>query len=97
MIFRPEGGPVEGSFSYAITISGFTINASGDLTGTYDPASGTMSGTGFGEVNAGGVAGGSSGGPWSATVNPAAGTVSGTAGDADGTATFELTFPPYTP
>jgi hypothetical protein len=97
MIFRPEGGPVEGSFSYAITISGFTINGSGDLTGTYDAASGTMSGTGFGEVSGGGVAGGSGGGAWSASVNPAAGTVSGTAGDADGTATFELTFPPYTP
>ena len=97
MIFRPEGGPVEGSFSYAITISGFTINGSGDLTGTYDAASGTMSGTGFGEVSGGGVAGGTGGGAWSASVNPAAGTVSGTAGDADGTATFELTFPPYTP
>ena len=97
MIFRTEGGPVEGSFSYALSIEGFTINGSGDLTGTFDPASATMSGTGFAQVSGGGVVSGGGSGAWSATVNPAAGTVSGSAGDADGMVAFELTFPPYSP
>ena len=87
---------MEASFTYAISIQGITLDGSGDLTGTFDAASGTMSGTGFGQVSSGGF-GGSGSGAWAATVNPAAGTVSGTAGDADGTATFELTFPPYSP
>jgi actin-like ATPase involved in cell morphogenesis len=96
MIFRPEGGPVEATFTYSLTYQGVTLSGDGDLTGTFDPATNTMSGSGFGQVQAGGFGGGGSG-DWTATVDPGAGVVAGEAGDADGTATFELTFEPYTP
>ena len=59
------------------------------------PATNTMSGTGFGGVTAGGIVGGEGSGAWSATVDPATGTITGSAGDADGMATFTLTFAPY--
>jgi hypothetical protein len=95
MIFQPTGGPVEATFEFAVTVEGFTVAGSGDLVGTFDPATNTMSGTGFGEVNAGGIAGGGDSGGWSATVDPATGTITGTAGDSEGTATFTLTFAPY--
>jgi actin-like ATPase involved in cell morphogenesis len=97
MIFRPEGGDVVATFDYALTVQGITIAGDGDLTGTFNPVSNLMSGTGFGTVNAGGVAGGSGSGDWTAIVDPLAGTVNGSAGDADGRATFLLTFEPYAP
>jgi len=96
MIFSPVGGPVVATFEYSITIQGVTVSGGGDLTGEFDPVTNTMAGTGFGTVSAGGFGGGGEGG-WSATVAPEAGTVTGIVGDADGQASFELTFPPYTP
>jgi hypothetical protein len=94
MTFPASGGPVTATWAYSISLQGVTLNSEGDLSGTYDPATGTASGEGFGTVSGGGVTGGGSG-SWSATINPAAGTVSGIAGDGSETITFELTFEPY--
>ena len=85
-----QWGDLEGTFALFINIQGVTIDTVGELTGTYDPAAGTMTGTGFGATTAGPVSGPGEGG-WTATVDPAAGTI---VGGADG-AVFELTFTPY--
>ena len=61
------------------------------LSGTYDAASGVITGTGFGTTSGGGVSG-SGEGDWTATVDPVAGTIAAIAGDNE--ATFDLTFTP---
>ncbi len=92
IIFRPEGGDVSGSFAYTIDIQGITLESFGDLTGSYDATTGSITGTGFGTTQGGGVSG-SGEGSWTATVDPAAGTIAGVGGDNE--VTFDLTFAPY--
>jgi hypothetical protein len=92
IIFRPEGGDVSGSFAYTIDVQGITLESFGNLTGIYDAATGSITGTGFGTTQGGGISG-SGEGSWTATVDPAAGTIAGIGGDNE--VTFDLTFPPY--
>ena len=93
MTFPASGGVIAGNWNYSIDVQGVALDSTGELTGTYDPVTGTASGGGFGSVSGGGVAGGGSG-TWSATIDTAAGTLSGF-GDGSDSATFELTFEPY--
>jgi hypothetical protein len=91
--FRPEGGEVIRTFALTFVFDEITVESVGDLIGTYDPAAGTMSGTGSGTTSSGGFGGGGDG-AWSATVDPAAGTISGSL---EGDAFFELAFTPFVP
>lgn len=92
--FSPLGGPVTGVFEYSISVQGVSIEGSGELTGDFDADALTITGTGFGTVNAGGF-GGSGEGSWTAFVEPEAGLLLGVTGEGDGS--FELTFDPYEP
>jgi actin-like ATPase involved in cell morphogenesis len=96
MVFSPTGGPVAATFAYALSVQGITIDGSGELTGTFDPATNTMTGSGFGTVTAGGF-GGSNDGTWSATVDPEGGVVNAIARTGADAARFDLFFDPYTP
>lgn len=96
MVFSPTGGPVAATFQYILLIEGITFEVSGELSGTFDPTTNTMTGSGFASVSAEGF-GNSEDLTWSATVDPEGGVVSGFTGDADGSATFDLLFDPYTP
>ena len=96
MVFSPAGGPVSATFAFALSVEGIIIDGSGELTGTFDPATNTMTGSGFGTVSAGGF-GGSSDGTWSATVDPEGGVVNAIAGTGADAARFDLFFDPYTP
>jgi actin-like ATPase involved in cell morphogenesis len=96
-VFSPTGGPVTGTFMYAITVEGFTISGEGTFEGTYDVVSQTIAGTADGVASVGGFAENADDGVWAATVDPLAGVLSGTAGDETGGATFELTFSPFSP
>lgn len=92
--FPTAGGDVTGTFAWTLTFTGFDIESIGVLVGTYDPAAGTMMGTGSGTTNAENIGVGDGDGSWSATVDPAAGTI---IGSLDGDASFELTFTPFVP
>lgn len=77
--FNADGGPVTGEFDARMLAEGTDVGGwQLSLTGTYDPAAGTMSGDMEGSA-AGGIAGVSAEdfatGTWTATVDLSAGTV----------------------
>jgi hypothetical protein len=97
--FPPAGGEVTGTMDIVFTGEGITVSSAIELTGSFDPASSTMSGPATGTVEVPGVgARNTGGGSWTATVDPASGTLTGTLTGEDGAAgTFEATFEPYGP
>lgn len=98
MVFSPTGGPVDAIYAFAISFQGTVIDGFGELTGTFDPATNTMAGSGFGTVSVPGF-GSESGdaGTWTGTVDPEAGTIRIVAGDGGDTVAINLLFEPYTP
>ncbi len=54
MIFRPEGGDVTGDFMWSVTSQGVSFTSTGDFTGSFDPATNTMSGSATAPIEAGG-------------------------------------------